>query len=63
MTDYRQLFNSVARWKRTSERRLSIYIIAARESYHNYEMSSIGLKRGEANPVDALTKASGNGTL
>lgn len=63
LTDSKQLFDSVTCGKRTAERRLSIDISAARQSYQNYEIECLGLVRGDANPADGLTKASGNSAL
>lgn len=62
-TDSRQLYDSVTCGKRTAERRLSIDVTAARQSYRDYEIASIGLVKGEVNPADGLTKPGGNGAL
>lgn len=63
VNDSRQLLESVTRGNWNAERRLLIDITAARESYHNYEMSGIVLIRGEANQVEDHTKDSRNRNL
>lgn len=62
-TDSKKLFDAVTCGKRTTERRLSIDVTAARQSYKQFEITSIGLMRGDVNPADGLTKPDGNGAL
>lgn len=62
-TDSKQLFDSVTKAKRTTEKRLMIDISAARESYKRYEIEAIGLIKGCDNPADDFSKINGNGTL
>lgn len=63
MKDSKQLLEAVTCGKRTQERRLSIEIMAARQSYHKFEISTIGFVRGSEKPADDLTKSRGNGAL
>lgn len=62
-TDSKQLFDSVTKGKRTTEKRLMIDISAARESYKRFEIEAIGLIKGSDNPADDLSKINGNGAL
>lgn len=62
-TDSEKVLDAVTRLKRMSERRLSIYVTAARQSYRNFEISCIGLIKGIMNPGDELTKVYGNISL
>jgi hypothetical protein len=63
MMDSRALFDVITRARYTTERRLMVYIAAAREAYQNRKMSNIGLIRSEFNPEDGLTKACPNDAL
>lgn len=63
ITDSTQLFDSISKGKRTTEKRLSIDITAAREAYKNYEKSRICLLHGDQNPADALSKVNGNQSI
>lgn len=62
-TDSRLLFDALTRGRRTSERRLTVDITAARETYRNQEIACIGLINGHDNPADALSKVIGNTRL
>ena len=55
-TDSKQLFDVLTKSTYPTERRLMIDVAAARESYTRFEISNIGLVRGDVNPADALTK-------
>lgn len=63
MTDSKQLFDAITRGRRTTERRLSIDITAARDAYQRFEIDTICLIAGEHNPADALSKIGGNDSL
>lgn len=62
-TDSKQLFDALTKGKRTTEKRLMIDILSARQSYKRFEISAIGLVTGLSNPADGLSKIGGNGAL
>lgn len=62
-TDSKQLFDALTKGKQTTERRLMIEIMAARQAYRRFEIAAIGLVRGEDNPADGLSKVNDNGAL
>lgn len=62
-TDFKQLFDALTKGKETTERRLMIEIMAARQAYRRFEIDGIGLVRGEDNPADGLSKVKDNGAL
>ena len=55
-TDSKQLFDVITRAAHTTEKRLMVEIMAAREAYNRYEISNVGLVPGDSNPADRLTK-------
>lgn len=62
-TDSRQVFDAITRGRRTTEKRLSIELSAARESYKKREINRVALIRGSENPADAFTKTKPNDVL
>lgn len=56
LTDSLQMFDVITKASSTTERRLMIYIEAARESYNREEISNVGLVLSENNIADSLTK-------
>lgn len=62
-TDSKQLFDAMTKGRRTTEKRLMIDVSAARQAYRRFEISAVGLVRGEDNPADALSKIAGNQAL
>lgn len=56
LTDSASLYHVMTRATLTTERRLIIDLMAARESYARGEISDIGLIRSQYNPADELTK-------
>lgn len=62
-TDSKELFDSVTKGQQTTEKRLMIDIIAARESYKSKGITQIGLIGSATNPADGLSKVNDNGSL
>lgn len=56
LTDSKGLFDVITKHSMTSERRLMIDLLAARQAYARMEISDIGLGRTHNNPADAFTK-------
>lgn len=56
LTDSKGLFDVITKNSITSERRLMIDLLAARQAYSRLEISDIGLVRTQYNPADAFTK-------
>jgi len=56
LTDSKQMFDVITRASPTTDKRLRIYVAAAREAYKRYEISNFGLVRSKHNPADGLTK-------
>lgn len=54
--DSRTLFNVIAKYDRTSEKRLQIDIFELRESYAAGDMQRLSWIPGVGNPADALTR-------
>ena len=63
LTYSKALFDVLTRTRYTTERRLMVDIAAAREAYHEWIISNIGLIRSEFNIADGLTKAGPNEAL
>lgn len=61
ITDSKQLFDALTKGKHTTERRLMIDIMAARQAYRRFEIAAIELIRGADNPADGLSKVKDNG--
>ena len=56
LTDSKSLFDVIACGSRTSEKRIMLDIVAAREGYASGEISNIGFVRSDKNLADGLTK-------
>ena len=56
-TDSKQLFDVITRALHTTEKRLMVEIMAAREAYNRHEISNVGLILGDENQADGLTKS------
>lgn len=56
LTDSKGLFDIITKNSITSERRLMIDLLAARQAYSRMEISDIGLVHTHHNPADAFTK-------
>jgi hypothetical protein len=56
LTDSKSLFDIITKSSTTSEKRLQIDVAAARNAYHEGELSEIGLIASEQNLADPLTK-------
>lgn len=56
LTDSKQMFDVVTRASHTTEKRLMIYVAAAREAYQRNEIFNVGLVKSEHNVADGLTK-------
>jgi hypothetical protein len=63
LTDSAGLFDSMTRYKRTTEGRLKLDICAAREAYKRGDLHNIALIRTQYNVADAMTKVPGNNAL
>lgn len=61
--DSKQLFDSMARGKHTSESRQIIEIMAARQAYRRLEIAGVALVRRDVNPADGLSKTNASGAL
>lgn len=59
----KQLFDAITKGKRTTEKSVTIYVIAAREAYKKFKIQNIGLICGEDNPAEDLSKLGGNGAI
>ena len=57
MADSKSLFDIISKGSRTSEKRITLNIHAARQAYQAQEISSIGFVRSEDNIADGLTKS------
>ncbi len=55
-TDSKQLFDVLTTAAHTTEKRLMVEIMAAREAYNRFEISNVGLVSGRSNPARGLTK-------
>lgn len=62
-TDSKQLFDAMTKGKRTTEKRLMIDILSARESQKRFKIRAVGFVKGINNPADSLTTCNGNDTL
>lgn len=62
-TDSKHLFDALTKGQKKSEKWLMIDVLATREAYKRFEMSSIGLVPGDQNPADALSKLNHSGVL
>jgi hypothetical protein len=62
-TDSKALFDILTRNKSSTERRLMVDVAAAREAYHDFVISNVGLIKSEHNPADGLTKVGCNDAL
>ena len=56
-TNSKNLFDVIARAANTTEKRLTVEILAAREMYNRDETSNVGLVPGDSNPADELSKS------
>ncbi|CDF36780.1 unnamed protein product [Chondrus crispus] len=56
LTDSKQVFDTITKASKTTERRLLIDIAAARQAYNRQEISNIGLVASEDMVADGLTK-------
>ena len=63
LTDSLQMFDVISKASSTTERRLIIDIVAAREAYNRQEISNVGLVLSEHNIADGLTKIKPNKAL
>lgn len=57
ITDSKQLFDAMTKSQRTTERQLRIDILSARQSYKLFEISEMGLVKGDENPADCVSIA------
>ena len=55
-TDSKQLFGVITRVAHTTEKRLMVEIMAAKEACNRHEISNVGLVSRDSNPADGLTK-------
>lgn len=62
-TDSLQMFDVVTKGSHTTEKRLTIDIVSARQSYNREEISQVGLVASENNIADGLTKEKPNDAL
>lgn len=63
-TDFLQLFDALTIGKKTEEKRLMMYILAARQSYQMFEIAGVAhIKEETHNPADGLAKLKHNGVL
>ena len=56
LTNSKPLFEIISKGSRTSEKRIMLDILAARESHKLKEISNIGFVRSSSNLADVLTK-------
>lgn len=63
LTDSKQIFDLVTKKATTVEKKLTIDLPAARESYKQLEIDSIWLVRGKQNRADGLSKMKDNEAL
>jgi hypothetical protein len=63
ITDSQCHFDVLTRCRYTTERRLMVDIVAAREAYNSQISHNIGLIQGAHNHADDLNKIGGNGAL
>eukprot|EP00737_Agarophyton_chilense_P004282 gb/GEZJ01005307.1/.p2 GENE.gb/GEZJ01005307.1/~~gb/GEZJ01005307.1/.p2 ORF type:complete len:145 (+),score=18.34 gb/GEZJ01005307.1/:960-1394(+) len=56
LTDSDSVFKSIMKGTKSTEKRLMLDIMAARDAYHNMEISKIGWILDTDNPADGLTK-------
>lgn len=56
LTDSYSLFNVIMKYTTATQKRLMIYMEAARGAYTKWEISYVGWMRSEDNLVDGLTK-------
>lgn len=62
-TDSKQLFKAMTSIKHTTERRLLVKFMGARQAYRKVKIAEIALVCGDADPADSLTKINDNGAL
>ena len=63
LTDSKQVFDTITKASKTTERRLLIDIAAARQAYNRQEISNIGLVASEDMVADGLTKTNAGASL
>ena len=61
--DSKQVFDTITKASRTTERRLLIDIAAAQQAYNRHEISNIGLVASEDMIADSLTKTRSGSSL
>lgn len=61
--DLKQLFDATTRGEHSTERRLMVDILAARQAYRRFEIEGVALIKVDVNLADALSKIKDNNSV